>query len=104
VQEELKMEYDSLIDENPDVQARVAQGEQRGELRGERRGERRGELRASQIMVLDAVHDTYPSLVELAEEKAPLIDSPEELRKLVRLIYKAPNEEAARWLLDNFAA
>ncbi len=90
------MEYDSMIDDNPFVQERVARGEARGELRGE--------LRGLQLMVLDAVHDEYPSLMELAREKAPLIDKPEELRKLVRLIYKAPDEETARWLLNSFAA
>jgi len=86
------MEYDSMIDDNPVVQERVAKGEVRGELRG------------LQLVMLDTVQDEFPSLIELAEEKAPQIDEPEELRKLIRLIHKAPDEETARWLLNNYAA
>jgi hypothetical protein len=86
------MEYDSMIDDNPIVQERVARSEVRGELHG------------LQLAILDAVQDDFPSLIELAEEKASQIDKPEELRKLIRLIYKAPSEESLRWLLNNYAA
>lgn len=92
VEEELKMEYDSMIDDNPIVQERLAKSRAEGELQG------------LQLVMLDAVQDEFPSLVELAEEKASQIDKPEELRKLIRLIYKAPSEESLRWLLTNYAA
>ena len=96
VEEELRMEYDSLIDENPEIQKRVAKGKAEGEIRGE--------LRGLQKMVLEAVKDEYPPLVELAQEKVVAIRKPDSLRQLVKLIYKAPDENTARWLLNNFAA
>jgi hypothetical protein len=96
VKEELLTMYDSLIDENPDVQERVARSEARGEMKGELRGLRK--------MVLEAVKDTYPSLEELAQEHVQLIEQPDALRQLVRLIYKTSDEPNARWLLKNFAA
>ena len=92
VEEELRMEYDSLIDENPEIKQRVAKGKVEGELRG------------LQEMVLEAVKDEYPPLVELAQEKVVRIRKPDSLRQLVKLIYKAPDENTARWLLTNFAA
>lgn len=86
------MEYDSLIDDNPEVQERVA------------KGVIKGKILALQQLVLDAVNEEYPPLAPLAQEKVIQLRKPEELRKLVKLIYKAPNEEAVRWLLDNYAA
>lgn len=90
------MEYDSMIDDNPVVQERVAKSRAEGKAEGE--------LQGLQLAILDAVQDEFPSLIELAEEKAPQIDEPDELRKLIRLIYKAPDEDTARWLLNNYAA
>jgi flagellar biosynthesis/type III secretory pathway protein FliH len=92
VEEELRMEYDSLIDESPDVQERVAKGRAEGELQG------------LQKMVLEAVKDEYPPLIELAQQKVVLIQKPDALRQLVKLIYRSPGENTARWLLNNFAA
>src|SRR5947207_13013113 len=57
VEEELRMEYDSLIDENPEIKQRVAKGKTEGELQG------------LQKMVLEAVEGEYPPLVELAQAK-----------------------------------
>ncbi len=89
VKEELhNMEYDSLIDDNPDVQERIA----------------RAELRALQETVVEAVSEEYPPLAELAQQQVTHLDKPEDLRKLVKLIYRAPDEATVRWLLDNFAA
>jgi flagellar biosynthesis/type III secretory pathway protein FliH len=92
IEEELHMEYDSLIDENPEFQQRFARKQAEGKLQG------------LQEMVLEAVKDEYPPLVELAQEKVVRIRKPESLRQLVKLIYKAPDENTARWLLNNFAA
>jgi flagellar biosynthesis/type III secretory pathway protein FliH len=96
VEEELRMEYDSLIDENPEIQKRVAKGKAEGKTEGK--------LQGLQEMVLEAVKDEYPPLIELAQEKVVHIRQPDSLRRLVKLIYKAPDENTARWLLTNFAA
>src|SRR5947209_3938384 len=96
IEEELRMEYDSLIDENPEFQQRFARKRAEGEVQGE--------LRGLQKMVLEAVQEEYPPLIELAQEKVVRIRKPDSLRQLVKLIYKAPDENTARWLLNNFAA
>ncbi len=86
--EELSMQYDSLIDDNPDVQKRISKGEQRGKVQG------------LQEMALIAVKGDYPDLAELAQERIGRIQKLESLRELIRLIYKAPDEKTVRWLLD----
>jgi hypothetical protein len=55
-------------------------------------------------MALEAVEDTYPTLLVLAQERIHLVRKPEGLRQLVKLICKAPDEATARWLLNTFAA
>lgn len=92
--------YDSLIDDNPDVQERVTLGE----LRGEQRGEQRGELYMAQKVVLDAINNRYPSLVSYAQQQVPRIRKTDELLKLVPLIYTAPDQQTVSLLLDKFAA
>lgn len=84
--------YDSLIDEDPEVQERVA------------RGKMEGEIEALRQIVLEAVADRYPALVELAQERVVLINKPDLLRQLVKLIYKAPDENTARVALDMLSA
>nr|HET6904402.1 hypothetical protein [Ktedonobacteraceae bacterium] len=88
VMEELSMQYDSLIDDNPDVQKRITKGEQRGKIQG------------LQEVALLAVKGDYPDLAELAQERIERIQKLESLRELIRLIYKAPDEKTVRWLLE----
>ena len=88
----LNNKYDSLIDEDPEVQERVARGKAEGEIRG------------LQQMTLEAVKNRYPSLVELAEERVAVIRKPDSLRQLVILIFNAPDENVARWLLNTCRA
>ncbi len=96
VEEKMLMEYDSLIDEDPEVKERGAKGEAEGETEGEVKG--------LQKMAIKAVEDQYPMLENLAERRIQAIRKPETLMQLVQLIYKAPNEDTAHWLLENFAA
>jgi hypothetical protein len=96
MKEEFRMEYDSMIDDNWLVKERIARAEQQAE--------QRVELRVLKETVMEAVSEEFPSLVELAQQQITQVETPEELRKLVKLIYKAPDEATARWLLTNFAA
>ena len=82
------MEYDSLIDDNPDVQRRVSKGAERARMQ---------EL---QEMALLMVKEDYPDLVEFAEERVTHVQKPESLRELIKFIYKAPDEKTVRWLLE----
>lgn len=86
------MQYDSLIDDNPDVQRRVSRGVQKGE--------QRGRMQELQEMALLMVKEGYPNLTEFAEERIAHVQKLESLRELIKFIYKAPNEETVRWLLE----
>jgi len=88
----MSIEYDSLIDEDPEVKDRVAKSKAEGEVEG------------LQKMAIKAVEDQYPTLENLAQRRIVAIRKPETLMQLVQLIYKAPNEDTAHWLLENFAA
>jgi hypothetical protein len=81
-------QYDSLLDEDPEIQERIA----------------RGKVEALQETVIMAVENKFPSLVELAQERVVLIEKLDALRQLVMLILNAPNEDTARWLLNTFKA
>ncbi len=96
VQEELRMQYayDWFLDENEDVQERVARGEARGEIKGE--------IRALRQMVLDVMQVRYPSLIEQAREQVNLISDPADLRRLAIQIFAAPDEAIASWVLQTF--
>ena len=85
VMEELHMQYDSLIDDNPDVQERV----------------RKGSIQTLQETVMNALKDEYPDLAELAQERIVRVQNSKSLRELIKLIYKAPDEETVRWLLES---
>ncbi len=88
----MNQQYDSLLESDPEVLERAARERTEGEIRG------------LQKMALEAVEDKYPILVELAQEHINLVRKPEVLRQLVKLIYKAPDEATARWLLNTFGA
>lgn len=59
--------YDSLMDQSSYAQRKKVEGEVQG----------------LQKMVLEAVGDQYPALVELAQERVILIRQPDLLRQLV---------------------
>jgi hypothetical protein len=88
VEAKMHEHYDSFVDEDPEVQERVA----------------RGKIEALQEMALEAVKNKYPPLVELAQEQVVRIKQPEALRQLVILIFNAPDQGTAQWLLNNIAA
>jgi hypothetical protein len=86
VEEEIRMymAYDWFIDENPDVQERVA----------------KKEIEVLQQMALDAVDSRFSSLTVFARQHIPLIQKPDVLRQLVKQIFTA-SDEAAVWSLLN---
>ena len=84
--------YDSLLDNDPYIQQRIANKATEREI---------GTL---QQVVLEAVEEQYPALVDQAREKVVQVKKPDILRLLVKQIYKAPDEQTARWLLETLAA
>ena len=76
--------YDSLLDEDPDIQERIARGIERGKIEERQK--------------------TVIELVEVAQEQVVQLNKPDELSRLVKQIALAPDEATARWVLGTFAA
>jgi hypothetical protein len=100
--EEYMQVYDSLIDNDPYFQQRLEQKmKEVAEIAAREALER--EVRGLQALALEAVQDRFPLLAEYARKQVLFVKQPEELRRLVRQIYKAPDEATARWLLGTFS-
>ena len=76
--------YDSLLDEDPEIQERIA----------------RGKVEALQETVIMAVENKFPALVELARERVLIVTKLDALQQLVAFIFNSPDEATARWLLN----
>jgi hypothetical protein len=87
-----EIQYDSLIDEDPVFQERLAKIKAESELEG------------AQNMVVDFVEARFPSLTDLAQQRVTSIRNKEMLSQLAKQVATAPDENALRWLLDSFAA
>jgi len=96
VEDYMDYHYDSLLDEDPEIKEKIAQGELKGELRGE--------LQGAQKIVVTFLEARFPSLTELGQQKVMLIRSTDILSMLAKQIATAPDETTARWLLDTIAA
>src|SRR5947209_3581029 len=76
--------YDSLLDEDPEIQERIA----------------RGKVEALQETVIMAVENKFPALIELARERVLMVTKLDALQQLVAFIFNSPDEATARWLLN----
>ena len=88
VEAKMHEHYDSFVDEDPEVQERVA----------------RGKIQIAQKMVVGLVEVRFPSLTELAQEKVTLIRNTDALDQLAKQVATVPDETTASWLLNTFAA
>ena len=86
----MDIHYDSLVDEDPEVQERVARGEAEGEIRG------------AQKIVVGLMEARFPALTELAQERVTLIRNTGALSRLAKQVATVPDEATARWLLGTF--
>jgi len=82
----MSIEYDSLIDEDPEVKERVARGKVEGEAKG------------LQEAIVTVVEGRFPPLVDLARSKIARIHTMETLTILLKSLLAAPGEDSA-WLL-----
>lgn len=87
VEERLHM-YDSLLDEDPEIQELVA----------------KAELRGQQKAVIDIIEMRFPALTEEAQEKVARLNKADQLSQLMKQMVMAPDEAKARWALKTFAA
>jgi hypothetical protein len=88
VEDHMDITYDSLLDEVPEIQERVA----------------KARIVGQQKAVLDFVEVKFPSLVQEAQEQIAHLNKPDELTRLTKQIALAPDEATARWVLGTFAA
>jgi len=87
VEERLHM-YDSLLDEDPDIQERVA----------------KAKIEAQQKAVIDIIEMRFPTLTEEAQEIVARLNKADQLSQLMKQMVMAPDEANARWALKTFAA
>ncbi len=80
--------YDSLLDEDPEIQELVA----------------KAELRGQQKAVIDIIEMRFPALTEEAQEKVARLNKADQLSQLMKQMVMAPDEAKARWALKTFAA
>jgi len=91
VEERLHM-YDSLLDEDPDIQERVVKAKIEAQIETQQR------------TILIFVKTRFPALAEMAQERIVRLNKPDELNRLTEQIAGAPDEDAARWALNTLAA
>ena len=91
VEERLHM-YDSLLDEDPDIQERVAKAKIEAQIETQQRD------------ILLFVKARFPALAGIAQERIVRLNKPDELNRLAEQIAGAPDEDTAQRALDTLAA
>ena len=99
IQERLNM-WDDLMEKDP----KMRKIRKESEAKGRAKGIAEGEVKALRKAVAVAVKLRFPSLAELAQQRVAQINRPDKLNLLLDQIANAPNEDAARSLLDLVAA
>jgi predicted transposase YdaD len=93
-------EYRTWLDDSYFVQQRMAEGRAEGEAKGREEGLAEG----LQEAVMTAVELRFPTLLDLAQERARKAKTTEALRLVLTGLKTAPNEEVAYHLLNLLAA
>ncbi|MGB8344231.1 MAG: hypothetical protein WCD86_05065 [Ktedonobacteraceae bacterium] len=86
----------------------LAEGEMRGKVKGlaegETRGKAKGKAEGLQEAVVTIVEGRFPPLADLARQKVRRINTPDALSLMLKSLAAAPNEAAARTLLELLVA
>jgi len=82
----------------------LAEGEVRGKAEGLAEGETRGKAEGLQEAVVTVVEGRFPPLADLARQKVRRIHGPDALSMMLKSLAAAPNEAAARTLLELLVA
>ena len=94
----------SLLDENPFVQRKKLEAEEKGLEEGLQRGLQEGRTEGLQEAVVAVIEGRFPPLTELAHQRVARINKTEFLSVLLRQVVAARDEDRARFVLDSFAA
>jgi len=81
-------EYNSLFDEDPEIQAMVA----------------KGKIEVAQQLLNEIAKFRFPLLVEVIQQRTASIQNVDMLSQLAKQIAVAKDEQTARWVLDTYAA
>jgi predicted transposase YdaD len=99
---------ESLLDENPFVQKRraegLAEGEAKGRAEGEAKGRAEGRAEGLQRAVITVVEGRFPPLAELAQKSVASVTKADALAIILKGMVTAPDEATARLLLELLAA
>ncbi len=87
-------DFESLLDENPFVEKR--------KLEAEEKGITHGKIEGSQRMISMVVKARFPALAELAQEQVSKINKPETLDMLVGIVSTTSDEGVVRTLLTRW--
>jgi hypothetical protein len=90
--EEKMDQFDSLLEQNPYVQKKSAEAEEKGEVK------------ALQRSVVNIVRRRFPALTDLAQLQVTQINKPDVLDYLIEQVSTAPDEAMVRQLLRPSAA
>ena len=88
--------YDRLLDEDPDIQERIARGVKKGIEQGKIEGQRKA--------VIEFIEVRFPTLVQTAQAQVASLSKSDELSQLTKQIVLAPDEATACWVFSTFTA
>ena len=92
--------FDQLWNESPMVKKMKEESEARGVAIGEARGKAEGALQVSREILINLVKARFPSLADLAQQKAAQMSNVGAIEHLIELIGTASDEHMACWLLS----
>ena len=107
IQERLNM-WDDLMEKDPKMRKIRKESEAKGRTEGLKEGVEKvlkeGMAEGLRNAIVTAVNVRFPDLTEVAQQTVAQINKPEKLNLLMSQLLKAPDEDAARLLLDLVAA
>ncbi|HZR43314.1 MAG TPA: hypothetical protein VFB12_24575 [Ktedonobacteraceae bacterium] len=83
-----------LLDEDPEIQQRMALARKQGELEGE--------IKGAQRLALSVLEIRFPTLTESARHRIMQINKIDLLNLVAKQIATAPDEATIRWVLTTF--
>jgi len=104
--------YDRLLDEDPDIQERIARGVkkgieqdiEKGIEQGVKKGIEQGKIEGQRKAVIEFIEVRFPTLVQTAQAQVASLSKSDELSQLTKQIVLAPDEATACWVFSTFTA
>ena len=92
--------FDELLEQDEFVQKQRERGLQEGRLEGRLEGKIEGQIEAFQTILVDIVKNKFPSLEDLAQQRATQTRKVDALREVIQLVSAANDENIARFILS----